>query len=150
MKWQAGTTRLRMVKPMDKFERRLIEDAELIKAELSLEMQKRIQASVESTMPEKPTAPGKQPSGLGLWWASSLSGLAAAALLIAIVNWNSTVEPVENSPATAPSAWLLQGGIPLNTETADWAAPLEEELKNLQSDLEKARENVERDLRISF
>lgn len=138
------------VKHMDKFERRLIDDAERIKAELSPEMQKRIQASVESTMPENPIAPDKQPSGVTLWWASSLSGLAAVALLIAIVNWNSPVEPVENSQVPIPTDWLPQVGIPLNTETAEWTSPLEEELKNLQSDLEKARENVERDLKMSF
>lgn len=139
-----------MVKHMDKLERRLIDDAELIKAELSPEMHKRIQASVESTIPENPQAPDNAPSGVNLWWASSMSGLAAVAVLIVIVNWNSTVDQVEDSQLPAPTDWRLQGGIPLNTETAEWTSPLQEELKNLQSDLEKARENVERDLKMSF
>ncbi len=64
----------------------------------------------------------------------------------------STVTPVDDQPpsATPGTVISLQSGFPLIAETADWATPLEEELRALQSDLEKARENVERDLRLSF
>lgn len=139
-----------MVKHMDNLERRLKEDAGLVKADLSPEMHKRIRASLESVLPENSTPQKKQIRSLTLWWTSSLGGLAAVALLIVIVNWNNTVDPVENLPDPALSTWLSQGSIPFNAQTADWTTPLEEELKNLQSDLDKARENVERDLRISF
>ncbi len=90
--------------------------------------------------------------GTTLWWASSLTGLVAAALVIVLVNWNFTGEPVENLSDSAPpeTGWPIPSGFPLNAETADWTTPLEEELKNLQSDLEKARDSVERDLRLSF
>jgi hypothetical protein len=40
--------------------------------------------------------------------------------------------------------------LPLRVKTADLAAPLEDELQNLRSDLEKARDNVERDLKFTF
>jgi hypothetical protein len=40
--------------------------------------------------------------------------------------------------------------LPLRAKTADLTAPLEEELKNLRSDLERARENVEQDLDFTF
>ena len=142
-----------MVKLMDKFERQLKEDAGLIKAELSPELQERIRASLESTRPEDQASRNTQTPGTNLWWASSLTGLAAAALVIVLINWNSTVTPVDDQPpsATPGTGLSLQSGFPLIANTADWAAiPLEEELKALQSDLEKARENVERDLRLSF
>lgn len=136
---------------MDKLERRLKGDAGLIKAELSPELQERIRASLESTRVENQPRRKSRTPGISLWLASSLTGLAAAALVIVLVNWNSPVEPVEETgPAPGLTTLSLQSGFPLNTETAEWTAPLEEELKNLQSDLEKARENVERDLRLSF
>ena len=141
-----------MVKLMDKLERRLKEDAGLIKAELAPELQERIRASLESTEPAKQPPRTTKTPGTSLWWASSLTGLAAAALLIVVLNWNGGVEPVVevSDPATPGITWSIQSGFPLNAETAEWTAPLEEELKNLQSDLEKARESVERDLRLGF
>lgn len=141
-----------MVKLMDKLDRQLKEDAGLIKAELSPELQERIRASLESTRPASQAPRSAQMSGTKLWWASSLTGIAAAALVIVLVNWNSAIEPIEEQPLhSTPRAILsFQHAFPLNVETAEWAAPLEQELRNLQSDLEKARENVERDLRISF
>ena len=135
-----------MVKLMDDIERQLKEDAGLIKAELSPELQERIRASLESTRPEDQAPQKTQLPGTRLWWASSLTGLAAAALVIVLVNWNTTVVPVDDQPLPSTPIW----DFPLNVETAEWATPLEDELKNLQSDLEKARENVERDLRLAF
>ena len=38
----------------------------------------------------------------------------------------------------------------LNVESADLTRSLEDELINLQSDLEKAKENVERDVKFTF
>jgi hypothetical protein len=141
-----------MVKLMDKLERRLKEDASLIKAELAPELQERIRASLESTQPAKQAPRAIKTPGTSLWWASSLTGLAAAALLIVVINWNGGVEPVDEVSDAAPPGitWSIQSGFPLSAETAEWTAPLEEELKNLQSDLEKARESVERDLRLGL
>ncbi len=141
-----------MVKLMDKLERQLKQDAGLIRADLSPELQKRIRASLESTRQVEQIPPKAETPGVSLWWASSLTGLAAAALVIILINWNPTTDPQEVQPvASTPGTVVsIQSGFPLNVETAEWATPLEEELKNLQSDLEKARESVERDLRQSF
>ena len=141
-----------MVKLMDKLERQLKQDAGLIKADLSPELQKRIHASLESTRQVEQIPRKAETPGVSLWWASSLTGLAAAALVIILINWNPTTDPQEVQPvASTPGTVVsIQSGFPLNVETAEWATPLEEELKNLQSDLEKARESVERDLRQSF
>ena len=137
---------------MDKLEKQLKDDAVLIKADLSPELQERIRASLESTRPVDQVPRKTQTPGTTLWWASSLTGLAAAALAIVLVNWQSITDPVEDRPvlATPGISLSIPANFPLNVETAEWATPLEEELKNLQSDLEKARENVERDLRLSF
>jgi hypothetical protein len=136
-----------MVKPMDKLERRLKEDAGLISADLSPELQERIRASLESTHPADQTPQRSQTEGIRLWWASSLTGLAAAALIIVFINWN---DEEITDPVPSGTTWPIPAGFPLKAETAEWTSPLEEELRNLQSDLEKAREEVERDLRLSF
>ena len=141
-----------MVRLMDKLEKQLREDASLIKADLSPELRERIRASLESTRPIDQAPRETKLPGTTLWWASSFTGLAAAALVIVFVNWNSIIEPIEDQPVSATPGTVISipAGFPLNVETAEWATPLEEELKNLQSDLEKAREEVERDLRLSF
>jgi hypothetical protein len=88
-----------------------------------------------------------------LWFASSLTGLAAAIGVIVVLNWNRG--EVELPPATVadtPSVTDQEEfrGFPLNAQTADLTEPLQEELLNLQADLEKARESVEKDLRSTF
>ena len=140
-----------MVKPMDNLEKRLKDDAGLIRAEMSAEMQERIRASLQSTQPVSPNPKKPESRGMSLWLTSSLSGLAAAALIIVLVNWSTPIKP-NGDMDSMPSVPSLSEQIPfpLSAETAEWTAPLEEELRNLQSDLEKARENVERDLRESF
>lgn len=141
-----------MVRPMDNLERRLKEDAALIKTDLNPQLQGRIRASLEATDQESRSRKGKESPGISLWWASSLTGLGAAAVVIVWINQNGRVEApqVVSAPTPADGSWSLQGGFPLNAQTAEWTAPLEEELENLQSDLEKAREAVEKDLRLSF
>jgi hypothetical protein len=136
-----------MVKHMDRLEKRLKDDAELIQAEVSPEMQERLRAALESTRQDRSIRPKRKLPGISLWLASSLTGLAAAVLIIVLVNLNSSVEPIDSGPKTVVT---IPDDIHLDARTAEWTAPLEEELKNLQSDLEKARDNVERDLRSSF
>ena len=140
-----------MVKLMDNLEKRLKNDASLIKAEVSAEMQERILASLQSTQPVSPDPKKPESRGMSLWLTSSLTGLAAAALIIVLVNWNTSIE-TNGETDSMPSVPSLSEQIPfpLSAETVEWTAPLEEELRNLQSDLEKARKNVERDLRESF
>lgn len=141
-----------MVKLMDKIEKRLKDDAALFDAVISPELRERIRNSVESTRPVDSMQGRTRIPGMTRWWASGLTGLAAAGLVIVLVNWKSPPEPVEDiAGAVPPGAILsLQRRFPLNARTAEWTAPLQEEMKNLQSDLEKARVNVERDLRLSF
>ena len=76
------------------------------------------------------------------WWASTITGVAAAVAVIAIANWQ---EP--DSPATPPlNVVAAIPAIELKAETAMLTAPLQEELDRLQSDLRKAEEKVKRDI----
>ena len=140
---------------MDEFEKRLKRDAAQIRADVPDELRERIDASLRGIEPIR-TAPGRSTgTTASLWWASSLTGLLFAASVIVLINWNrsepETAPPpvtagttVPEDPATDPDVTML------DIRTADFTSPLEEELDKLQSDLEKARETVRRELDFTF
>ena len=133
---------------MDKLAKRLREDAERIECSVSEELDKRIQASLRATEPEpvKPAGRGSRP--VLYWWASSLTGVAAALAVIALVNLRAPeVVPDSPDPAVAP---LILPTIKWNAETAVLTSPLEQEIDDLQSDLEKAEEAVRQDIERLF
>jgi hypothetical protein len=89
------------------------------------------------------------------WWASSLTGLAAAITVLAVINWEAgaPTEPgLDSSVAqTVPRpAEIFDNPLPLKLQQATVTTPLEEELERLESDLEKARDVVRNDLRLDF
>ena len=139
---------------MDEFENRLKRDAEEIRAELSPELKSRIDASLRATEQIRPV-PESRTTGMNIWWASSLTGLAAAISIIVLINWNQPapvpVEPVANThtvPVMPDESADLNP--PLLFKTADFASPLEEEMIRLQADIEKARESVKNDIDFTF
>jgi hypothetical protein len=140
---------------MDEFEKRLKRDADAIQAEVSPELRARIDASLRGTEQLRPTSPAVQHSPVNLWWASSLTGLAAAVMVIVLINWDRTdaipapVEPVAGVTVPADPDPLARPPM-LDIRTADFTRPLEDELVRLQSDLEKARESVKKDLDFTF
>ena len=83
---------------MDDFEKRLSGDAEDIRVEVGPELRARIDASVHGAGRVEPE---RDRSGaiISLWWASSLTGLAAAAVIIAVMNWNRPASVPEDSAA---------------------------------------------------
>lgn len=128
---------------MDKLANRLRADAERIDVTVSDELERRIDASLQAVTPEtadRQPPPAARPALF--WWASTLTGVAAAIAVIAIINLRAPareeVVPVE-FVATVPP-------IELKAETAMLTAPLQEELDRLQSDLRKAEEKVKRDI----
>jgi hypothetical protein len=133
---------------MDEFEQRLKRDAEP-------ELKERIDASIRGTKRIKPV-PDSGPSAINLWWASSLTGLAVAVIVIVLINWNRPVaEPVPVEAVagrTVPAAIdELQGLTPPRLiKTAEFTTPLEEELAKLQADIERARATVRKDIEFSF
>jgi hypothetical protein len=84
---------------MDEFEKRLKRDADAIQAEASPELRARIDASLRSTSQVRPAGRKTEPAPANMWWASSLTGLAAAIMVIVLINWNradSVPVPAEN------------------------------------------------------
>ena len=142
---------------MDNFEKRLKRDAQDIDADLSPQLASRIEASLQSV--ERIEAIRQKRSATSnLWWASSLTGLAAAAAVIALLNWNQSgpepVLPEQTAFQTVPDAreylQQIQGRLPLRAETAEFTHGLEDELTRLQADLEKARKKVNQDIDFTF
>ena len=65
---------------MDEFEKRLKRDADAIQAEVTPELRARIDASLRGTGQVRPANRQAEPAPANLWWASSLTGLAAAVM----------------------------------------------------------------------
>lgn len=129
---------------MDELETRLRDDALRIRAEVSPDLEARIRASLEGAASE-PARRERRP-GVSLWWASSLTGLAAAALVIVAIN----LGPEEPRPAR--DAYLPEPLVTpvLKVESAVLTGPLEEELEDLEADLQKARDVVRKDIGLSL
>ena len=127
---------------MDKLAKRLRDDAARIEVDISDELDRRIEASLHATTQDRPVArPASRPPLF--WWASTITGIAAAIAVIAIVNLQVEDQP---EPATPVDLMATTPRIDLNAETAMLTAPLQEELDKLQSDLKKAEEKVKRDI----
>ena len=91
--------------------------------------------------------------GINLWWASSLTGLAAAAIVIVLINWNrptTELVPVEAATSVPDNINENQGLYRPQLKTAEFTRPLEEELIRLQADIEKARQSVKEDIDFTF
>ena len=134
---------------MDKLATQLRKDADAIHVDISPQLDHRIRASLEAVKPAKPREPEVARSP-GFWWASSLTGLAAAVLVIMIANIDSGPQPaetvVDNAPVESAPALPDMPAFPLRVEQAMTTSPLQQELTNIRSDLERARQAVEEDV----
>jgi len=128
---------------MDKLARRLHDDADKIEAVVSPELELRIQASLQSISPqaEQSRAPSSRP--VSMWWASSITGVAAVVAMIAIVNSRQPEPDLNTEPRTAAPALSFVGW---NAQTADLTLPLQQEYENLQADLKKAERALKEDI----
>ncbi len=137
---------------MDEFENRLKRDAVEIRAGISPELRTRIDASLRATEQIRPVPESRAP-GMNLWWASSLTGLAAAVIVIVLINWNrptNELVPVEAVASVPDNINQNQGLYRPQLKTAGFTKPLEEELIRLQADIERARQNVREDIDFTF
>ena len=128
---------------MDKLAERLREDAERIEVDVSDELDRRIEASLHAVTPTEATPARPLTRPPLFWWASTITGIAAAVAVIAIVNWSVEEQP---EPVAPVDLMASTPRIELNAEAAMLTAPLQEELDKLQSDLKKAEEKVRRDI----
>ena len=137
---------------MDNFERQLKDDADAIDAKVSPALQARLDATLHALEPKPVSAP-KSRSGIGWWWLSSLTGVAAALLLIVYLNRGAPVADLPPSVAADPvpvDSVAPLAEFPLDVRSAefadDFADPLATELENLKSDFEKAADKLGYDL----
>lgn len=137
---------------MDKLERRLRDDAATIDAEISPQLDSRIQASLAAIEPG--TARQRQPKRrvASFWLASSLTGVATALAVIAVLNVVNRNEPEAIPPAVVENTVqpIEIPAIDLDVRAATLAGPLAQELEDLQADLKKAEEVMRGDVRIDF
>ena len=131
---------------MDKLARQLKQDAGRIDARVSEELDRRIEASLHAVEQVKPEAPRPKGRPASFWWASSLTGIAAAIAVIAILNALDSSAPSNNTPPPQVAEAYEAPTIQLKTESAMLTEPLRQELENLQSDLKKAEEKVKQDM----
>ncbi len=129
---------------MDKLAKRLREDASGIDANVSEELDNRIRASLQGLTPERAADTVQPRRSAAFWWASSLTGVAAALALIVVVN----VQPPEPVPVVADTAAepLVLPKIKWKAEAAVFTSPLEQEIEDLQADLKKAEQAVKQDI----
>lgn len=132
---------------MDELARRLREDAAKIDAEIPADLDRRIAASLVAAETSPRRAERGQGLSLSLWWASSLTGIAAAAAVVLVLNLNSG----GYEPVGAPLADMLPllPELDLDVRPAMLTAPLQREFDNLRSDLEKAERAVREALPLS-
>ena len=127
---------------MDNLAKQLREDAERIECTVSGELDERIRASLHGIAPG-PVAQAK-PKSFSFWFASSLTGVAAAVAFIVIINLQAPEPGVTPSEST-PTALVLPT-IEWRAKTAVLTSPLEQEIEDLQSDIKKAQEAVRQDI----
>lgn len=149
---------------MDEFERQLRADARAVDATVPARLEARIAAAVAAAESERQAAVRTNTAvrfDFRWWWASTLTGAAAvfAIVIVAVVLRDgapgdgpapsvAATDEATIEPARPDSPGVVT--VPLDVRTADFALPLQTELDALKSDLEKARNAVEEDLRFTF
>ncbi len=133
---------------MDKLAKRLRDDADQIKCTVSDELDSRIEASLQGVQMQPAQTREVEPRPASFWWASSLTGVAVAAAIIVAVNMQS---PETGADRTEPDqAPFVVPGIEWNARSAVFTGPLQQEIEDLRSDLEKAEEAVRQDIERLF
>ena len=128
---------------MDKLAKRLREDADQIEVQISPELENRIEASLRS-VDQDGVAQAKSRQSALFWWASSLTGVAATLVIVAVVNLSKPepevgiTEPPQQAFSVPQFDW--------KPKTAMLTQTLEQELVDLQSDLKKAEQTVRDDI----
>jgi len=132
---------------MDKLAEQLKDDAARIDAQISDEFDRRMMASLQNVSPEIPDTPRVPRRPAAFWWASSLTGVLAALVLIAVFNSRSEVADTPLLPSgISPVSVADIPRIDWKAESAMLTRPLQKELLDLQADLKKAEEKVKKEM----
>ena len=133
---------------MDRLAERLRDDATKIDAEITAELDDRIRASLASIEAQHVKPALREVRPLSFWWASSLTGVAAAVALVVVVNWQAPEADTAATDVLPPS--LMPPKIDWKARTAVLTNPLEQEIEDLQSDMQKAEQAVKQDIERLF
>ena len=132
---------------MDKLAKQLKDDAARIDVQISDELDRRISASLQGVTPEGPDTDVVRQRPAAFWWASSLTGVAAALIIVAVINSKPQIETVPSvSPETSPVTVATIPTIDWKAESAMLTRPLQRELEDLQADLKKAEAKVKKEI----
>jgi hypothetical protein len=134
---------------MDRLAERLREDAASIDAEIPAGLDDRIRASLTSVEPQRAKPMRRKTRAPSFWWASSVTGIAATILVIAIINLNRETPPDEIVAVETPPQFVVPR-VDLDVEAAMLTDPLAQELEALREDLRKVEETVRDDVRFDF
>jgi len=114
----------------------------------SAEFDERLRASLERAAAERPAARSARRPAFRLWWASSLTGIAAAVLVIAVLNLARQEPPDRPDLSVAAVVEPLEMPL-LKARKAVMTTPLEKELDLLESDIRKAENVLREDIGIA-
>jgi len=128
---------------MDKLAERLREDADKIDATISVELDERIQASLRGISPEPARRAAPPSRTFSMWWASGITGVAAAVAVFAVINMQQPEPESMTEPAVPPLALPF---VDWNARTAVLTGPLQQEYEDLQADLKKAEQVLKDDI----
>lgn len=128
---------------MDKIAKQLRDDAQRIEVEVSPELDARISASLAGVRQEAGRPQGETTKTASYWWASSLTGIAATAAIIAVINLNK-VDPEPAITEPAPQQFSMPQ-FTWKPKAAILTESLEQELNAIQSDLEKAEQHIKKE-----
>jgi hypothetical protein len=138
---------------MDKFEDQLRKDADAIEARVTPELSARIDASIHAIAHQYPKRTRRRPD-VTWWFLSSLTGAAVVLLLFVVMDKGGAPDVAPEQPAvvSAPEERTIPPliEVPLDVRSADFTEPLAEELDNLKSDFDKAREKLGEDLKFTL
>ncbi len=126
---------------MDKLAIQLREDAASINVEVSAELDDRIRASLEAVTQEGPLESAAPTRPRSMWWASSLTGILVASVVIVLIN---LIQP-EPPPAVIDTPVSAFFQPQLTIDPAVMTAPLQKELEDLEADLKKAEAAVRKE-----
>jgi hypothetical protein len=128
---------------MDKLSQRLHDDAERIEVTVSAELEQRISASLHAIAQEPAALSVRPKRPISMWWASSITGVAAAVAMIAIISTQDPAPQSRTEPAYSP---LVLPNVDWNAKSAVLVGPLQQEYENLQADLKKAEKVLKEDI----
>ena len=130
---------------MDKVAEALKHDAERIDVAVSAELDERIRASLTAMAAEQRPRTGATARPAWFWWTSSLTGIAAASVLIVFLNLTGSGSRESDGVTTSGSATTFPT-LSWQVEPAVLTTPLEQEMADLQSDIRKAEQALRDDL----